>query len=84
MAAASIGDSLMKEKMKYGPLAYFSIGCLPLPFLVLQDVNLGHMLKILEVHEKLLQLKSPLGSKDSPARSCLDLLLEDAEISDGI
>jgi hypothetical protein len=33
---------------------------------------------------KLLNLKSPLGSKESPARSCLDLLLDDPEISDGM
>ena len=33
---------------------------------------------------KLLNLKSPLGSKESPARSCLDLLLDDPEISNGI
>ena len=49
-----------------------------------QAVDLGSLSKVLEVHEKLLNLKSPLGSKESPARSCLDLFLDDPEISDGI
>ena len=47
-------------------------------------MNLDSLSKVIEVHKKLLNLKSPLGSKESPARSCLDLFLDDSEISDGI
>lgn len=47
-------------------------------------MNLDSLSKVIEVHKKLLNLKSPLGSKESPARSCLDLFLDDSEISDGM
>ena len=51
--------------------------------ILLQEVNLGALTIVIEVHKKLLNLRSPLGSKESPARSCLDLFLENPDISDG-
>lgn len=35
------------------------------------------------MHKKLQHLKSPQGTQDSPARTCLDLYLEDSDIADG-
>lgn len=48
-----------------------------------QEADLGFLNKIIELHEGLAHLKSPLGSQESPARSCLDILLEDPDASDG-
>lgn len=39
--------------------------------------------KILELHKQIKHIKSPLGTKESPARSCLDLLLQDQDAIDG-
>ena len=39
--------------------------------------------KILSLHKKMAAVTNPLGSRDSPARSCQDLLLQDAEIDSG-
>ena len=48
-----------------------------------QSVDVGTLDQILELHKKLRHMKSPMGSKESPARSCLDLLLENPNIEDG-
>ena len=36
------------------------------------------------MHKKLQHMKSPQGTQDSPARSCLDLYLENPSIHDGM
>lgn len=48
-----------------------------------QEVDLSAIDKILELHKKMHHLKSPLGIKESPARSCLDLYLQNSEIENG-
>jgi hypothetical protein len=39
--------------------------------------------KILNLHQKMASVKSPLGTRESPAKSCQDLLIENAEIENG-
>lgn len=48
-----------------------------------KEVDLSTIDQILELHKKIHRLKSPLGTKDSPARSCLDLYLQNSDIEDG-
>lgn len=48
-----------------------------------QEVDLTAVDQILELHKKMHHLKSPLGTKDSPARSCLDLYLQNSDIENG-
>lgn len=48
-----------------------------------QFVDLGDVSKVIAIHKKLQHLKSPQGTRDSPARSCLDLHLENRGIKDG-
>lgn len=48
-----------------------------------QEVDLTAIDQILELHKKMQHLKSPLGSKESPARSCLDLYLQNSDIENG-
>lgn len=48
-----------------------------------ENVELGAVDEILQLHKKMNALKNPLGSRDSPARSCQDLLLENEEIENG-
>ncbi len=48
-----------------------------------EKVNLGVLDKVLELHKKMTALKSPAGSHDSPARSCQDLLIQNADIENG-
>ena len=47
-----------------------------------QGVSFGSFDQIVELHKKLHQLK-PLGTRDSPARSCLDLFVQNPNINDG-
>lgn len=46
-------------------------------------VDLSAIDKIIELHNKMSILKSPHGTKDSPARSCRDLFLQNSDIEDG-
>lgn len=48
-----------------------------------EEVDLTAINQILELHKKMSHLKSPLGTKESPARSCLDLYLQNSDIDDG-
>jgi hypothetical protein len=47
------------------------------------DVELGDLSKVIDIHKRLQHLKSPKGTRDSPARSCLDLKLENPDMNDG-
>ena len=38
----------------------------------------------MDLHKKLHHLRSPQGTKESPAQSCLDLYLENNDIENGI
>ena len=48
-----------------------------------ERVDLTAIDQILELHKKMNHLKSPLGTKESPARSCLDLYLQNSDIENG-
>ena len=47
-------------------------------------VDLGDISRVVDIHKRLRHLKSPAGTRDSPARTCLDLHLENPSIHDGI
>lgn len=49
----------------------------------MQLVHLDDISEVITIHKKLQHLKSPQGTRDSPARSCLDLHLENPNIKDG-
>lgn len=49
-----------------------------------QEVDIGSLDEIVELHRKLQAIKSPLGTHSSPARSCLDLYLLNKDIEDGL
>ena len=49
----------------------------------IQAVHIGSLDKIVELHKKLQAVKSPLGTRESPARSCLDLYVQNNNIEDG-
>ncbi len=49
-----------------------------------QDVDLGTLDKILELHKKMSHLRSPAGTRESPARSCLDISLQDSQTENGV
>ena len=50
----------------------------------MQEVELGDLSKVIDIHKKLEYLKEPLGTQDSPARKCLDIKLENPNAKDGI
>lgn len=49
-----------------------------------KEVNFGAIDKILELHKKMSHIKSPLGTRSSPAKSCLDMYLQDSTVENGI
>ncbi len=49
-----------------------------------QEVDIGSLDQIVQLHRKLQAIKGPLGTRDSPARSCLDLYLLNKDIEDGL
>ena len=46
-------------------------------------MDLSAIDRILELHKNMQHLKSPLGTKDSPTRSCHDLYLQNSDIANG-
>ena len=46
-------------------------------------MDLSAIDQVLELHKKIQHLKSPLGTKDSPARSCRDLYLQNSDVTSG-
>ena len=46
-------------------------------------MDLGTIDKILELHKKMSHLKKPAGTRESPARSCLDLFLQNPDVENG-
>lgn len=47
-------------------------------------MELGTIDKILELHKKMSHLKNPSGTRESPAKSCLDLFLQNPDMENGI